>query len=111
VIYQGLIKFAKRSKVPFRQSLTPYEFGGIYQHSLQMFWQRSRIFHQFIPRNENRMGYLVNQCVLELYGENHLEQDAKKEMIKEWIKLIPWLILSRIRSWSYDESFQEQVPE
>ena len=111
VIYQGLIKFAKRSKVPFRQSLTPYEFGGIYQHSLQMFWQRSRIFHQFIPRNENRMGYLVNQCVLELYGENHLEQNAKREMIKEWIKLIPWLILSRIRSWSYDESFQEQVPE
>jgi len=111
VIYRRLIWFATRTKVPFKASLTPYEFSRLYRNYLTAFWARSKLAANINSQHENRLEFLTRQLVQVVYGEKQINKAAKAKITEAWFRLAPWLVFTQVRSWFQRSGFQEPVPE
>jgi len=52
-----------------------------------------------IEAGEKRIDYLTKHCVLAVYGENALDEGERKNLFAAWIRLIPLLLASWVRTW------------
>jgi hypothetical protein len=86
-------------KIPFRPSLTPYEFSSIYKHHLRNFVLRGKLAKRFVPALEDWLGYLTQQYVMAVYGVDLLSEGDKKTMAVVWLRLLPVLGGAQMRTW------------
>jgi hypothetical protein len=98
-LFSRLIWFAKRTKIPFRPSLTPYEFSEMYKFYLRESLLKGRFGIRMLPALEERLSYLTQQFVMAVYGVALLTQEDKKKMAEDWLRLLPFLVLTRMKTW------------
>ncbi len=93
ILYRRLIWFARKSKMPFSPSLTPFEFAELYKGHTRQFWGQTKIPGEFIRHGERHFDYLVRQCVMAVYGGRKLARRETRVMFAAWLKLVPYLVI------------------
>lgn len=106
IFYRRLIWFALKSKMPYRTSLTPFEFADHYIQYLRDLWRESRFVARFFEAGGKRIDFLTEQCVLAAYGAKPLDKAESRNLFVAWITLMPLLLISWVKTWFRKSNFK-----